>query len=104
MAYDPGRNSEPKRALRAGLIAIARRSRVIEMADWLNAKNAPSRRPTSEEYELLKAMSVSDEVVMKVADTRTSLQAAGTAGLAVRLVRLRASQRPANSSTGTDQE
>lgn len=75
MGFEPDRSTEPNRAVRAGLIALARGSRIIELADWMQAAAVPSRHPTADEYEQLKSVSVGDDVVMKVADDRANAQA-----------------------------
>lgn len=94
MAYDPERNSEPKRALRAGLIAIARGSQVIELEDWLQAATARTRRLSVDDWQKLEEVLVSDEVVMRVADERSKAKASEVerGGLAGRLARIRARQ------------
>ena len=70
MRFWPDRKPEAERAICAGLIASERGSRVIEMDDWDQAGKARPRPPTPEEYEKLRLVSVSDEVVRKVADER----------------------------------
>lgn len=78
MAFDPHRNSEPRRAIRAGLIAVARGSRIIEMDDWVQAISARDRPLTPDDREKLEAMSVSDEVVRAVADEKSKQTTSGS--------------------------
>ena len=68
MGFDPQRNSAPRRAIRAGRIALARGGHTIELTDWKQAATAPDRSLTPDEREHLKAVSVSDEVIRQVAE------------------------------------
>lgn len=68
MAFDPQRNSAPRRAIRAGRIALARGSHTIELEDWQQAATTPDRPLAPNERDRLKAVSVSDEVIKRVAE------------------------------------
>lgn len=98
MAFEPGRNTEPKRALRAGLIALARGSRVIDLADWMQAATMPARQLSDDEYQKLKEVSVSDEVVLRVVDDRGLAKTREVEGgdLAGRLARFRVCRSPSS--------
>lgn len=98
MGFDPNRNAEPRRALRAGLLALARGSQIIEADDWAQAATCRDRPLAPDERERLKAVSVSDEVVRMVSGDRSKAQAARGSGLAARLARLRVCQ--SSSSQG----
>lgn len=78
MSFDPERNTPPRRAIRAGLIALARGRHVIHLDDWQQAATAPNRPLTPNDSDRLKGVSVSDEVIRRVAkDESKSRQAAG---------------------------
>jgi hypothetical protein len=77
MAFDPQKNSTPRRAIRAGRIALARGSHMVDLDDWQQAATAPDRPLAPDERDRLKAVSVSDEVIRRVAEdeSKTSSKA-----------------------------
>ena len=68
MGFDRQRNSTPGRAIRAGQIALARGSQMINLDDWQQAGTAPDRPLVPNECDRLKAVWVSDEVIRRVAE------------------------------------
>lgn len=68
MGFDPQRNSVPRRAIRAGRIALERGSEVIELDDWRQAATSADQPLTQDERDRMKAVSVSDEVIRRVAE------------------------------------
>lgn len=71
MGFDPQRNSTPRRAIRAGQIALARGSHMIDLDDWQQAVTAPDRPLVPDECDRLKAVWVSDEVIRRVAEDKS---------------------------------
>ena len=53
-------------ANRAGRIALARESNVIELKDWLQATPSPDQSDALHDSAGLQAVSVSDEVIRRV--------------------------------------
>ncbi len=71
MRFKPGRWQHADQAVVAGLIADRRRSRIIALSDWESAKDEmamPGRLDKAERAEL-SGLSVSDEVIRKVAES-----------------------------------
>ncbi len=94
MKFDPNRNAISRHAVRAGLIALARNSRTIEMSDWVQAASTRDRTLTPEDRQALQRVAVSDEVIRKMAADQAIARAApakSAQGLAKRLARLRGS-------------
>lgn len=68
MRFDEPKNSLRRRAIQAGRIALERGSYMITLDDWQQAAIAPYGPLTSDERERLKSVSVSDEVIRRVAE------------------------------------
>ena len=68
MAFILNRFRLADRAVAAGLIAARRGSAVIEMSDWESAQGGRPDKPTVDERKRLAALSVSDEVIGRVAE------------------------------------
>lgn len=93
MGFKPHKRNEIEQAIRAGLIALERGSRIIGIDDWAQARKVHRQPPTQDERKQLKLVSVSDEVVRKVADERSKSRTA-LQGAVRRWVRLSAFSSP----------